>query len=152
MHPTRTGSPPSIVFAPVASRFNFKSGIIQLLPTFHDFESENSYLHLREFKGVCSTCTYQNYSMNIIKLKISLSYYRKKLKLGYKILDHDLSELGMKYKHNFWKTSFHPIKQILSKDKSPHLLNNQVKPSINVRMGRRSYLTFVHTTVLKHGG
>ena len=56
-------------FPPHASHFNFKPGIIQLLPTFHDFESENPYLHLREFEEVCNTCTDQNCSMNIIRLK-----------------------------------------------------------------------------------
>ena len=60
MHPTRIGSP--------SSRFYFKPGIIQLLHTFHDFESENPYLHLREFEEVCNTCTDQNCSMNIIRL------------------------------------------------------------------------------------
>jgi len=69
MHPTRTRSPSCIVFPPDASRFNFKPGIIQLLPTFHGFESENPYLHLREFEEVCNTCTDQNCSMNIIRLK-----------------------------------------------------------------------------------
>ena len=36
MNPTRTSAPSCIVFPPDASHFNFKSGIIQLLPTFHD--------------------------------------------------------------------------------------------------------------------
>ena len=70
MHSTRTGSPSRIVFPPDASRFNLKTGTIQLLPTFHSFESENPYLHLREFEEVCNTCTDQNCSMNIIRLKI----------------------------------------------------------------------------------
>ncbi|KAH9649119.1 hypothetical protein KPL70_025870 [Citrus sinensis] len=52
MNPTGTGAPSCIVFPPEASRFNFKSGIIQLLPTFHDLESENPYLHLRDFEKV----------------------------------------------------------------------------------------------------
>ena len=69
MHPTRTGSTSCIVFPPDASRFNFKPRIIQLLPTFHGFEYENPYLHLREFEEVCNTCTDQNCSMNIIMLK-----------------------------------------------------------------------------------
>ena len=69
MHPTRTRSPSCIVFPPNASHFNFKPGIIQLLPTFHGFEFENPYLHLREFEEVCNTCTDQNCSMNIIRLK-----------------------------------------------------------------------------------
>ncbi|KAH9802030.1 RNA-directed DNA polymerase [Citrus sinensis] len=54
MHPTITGSPSCIVFPPDASRFNFKPDIIQLLPTFHGFEFENPYLHLRKFEEVPS--------------------------------------------------------------------------------------------------
>ena len=69
MHPTRIGSPSCIFFPLDASRFNFKLGIIQLLPTFHGFEFENPYMHLREFEEVCNICTDQNWSMNIIRLK-----------------------------------------------------------------------------------
>ena len=65
MHPTRTGSPSCVIFPPDASRFNFKPGIIQRLPTFYGFESENLYFHLREFEEVCNTCIDQNCSMNI---------------------------------------------------------------------------------------
>ena len=72
MHPTRTGSPSCIIFPLNATRFNFKPGIIQLLPTFHGFESENPYLHLREFEEVCNKCIVQNCSMNIIRLKFFL--------------------------------------------------------------------------------
>ncbi|XP_052289053.1 uncharacterized protein LOC127899634 [Citrus sinensis] len=70
MNPTRTGAPSCIVFPPEASRFNFKPGIIQLLPTFHGLEYENPYLHLRDFEEVCNTYTDQNCSMNIIRLKL----------------------------------------------------------------------------------
>ena len=66
MNPTRTGAPSCIVFPPETSQFNFKPGIIQLLPTFHGLQSENPYLHLRDFKEVCNTYTDQNCSMNII--------------------------------------------------------------------------------------
>ena len=70
MNPTRTGAPLCIVFPLEASRFNFKLSIIQLLPTFHGLEYENPYLYLRDFEKVCNTYTYQNCSMNIIRLKI----------------------------------------------------------------------------------
>ena len=55
---------------PDASHFNFKSGIIQLLPSFHGLDLENLYLHLREFEEVCNTYNDLNCSMNIIKLKL----------------------------------------------------------------------------------
>jgi hypothetical protein len=82
MNLTRTSAPSCIVFPPDASHFNFKPGIIQLLPSFHGLELENSYLHLREFKEVCNTLhlrefeevcnTYNDLScsMNTIILKL----------------------------------------------------------------------------------
>jgi len=50
MNPTRTSAPSCIVFPSDASYFNFKPNIIQLLPSFHGSNLENSYLHLREFE------------------------------------------------------------------------------------------------------
>jgi len=70
MNPTRTSAPLCIVFPPNASHFNFKLDIIQLLPSFHGLDLENSYLHLREFKVVCNTYNDSNCSMNTIRLKI----------------------------------------------------------------------------------
>jgi hypothetical protein len=55
MNPTRTSAPLCIVFPSDASHFNFKAGIIQLLPTFHGLDLENPYLYLREFEEVCNT-------------------------------------------------------------------------------------------------
>jgi hypothetical protein len=40
MNPTRTSAPSCIVFPPGASYFNFKSDIIQLLPSFHGLDLE----------------------------------------------------------------------------------------------------------------
>jgi hypothetical protein len=70
MNPTRTSAPLCIVFPLNTSHFNIKSGIIQLLPTFHGLNLENSYLHLKEFKEVCNTYNDLNCSMNIIRLKL----------------------------------------------------------------------------------
>jgi hypothetical protein len=65
-NPTRTSAPSCIVFPPNASHFNFKPDIIQLLPSFHDLDLENQYLHLKEFEEVCNT---YNCSVNTIRLK-----------------------------------------------------------------------------------
>jgi hypothetical protein len=70
MNPTKTSAPSCIVFPPDASHFNFKPDIIQLLPSFHDLDLENPYLHLREFGEVCNTYNDSNYSMNTIRLNI----------------------------------------------------------------------------------
>jgi len=47
MNPTRTSAPSCIVFPHDASHFNFKSGIIQHLPSFHGLDLENPYLRMR---------------------------------------------------------------------------------------------------------
>ena len=70
MNPIRTSSPSCLVFPPDASHFNFKPGVIQLLPNFHGLDSENPYLHLREFEEVCNTYNDLNCSMNTIRLKL----------------------------------------------------------------------------------
>ena len=70
MNPTRTGAPSCLIFPPDATHFNFKPGIIQLLPTFHGLDAENPYLHLREFEEVCNTYNDLNCSMNTIRLKL----------------------------------------------------------------------------------
>jgi hypothetical protein len=69
MNLTRTSAPSCVVFPLNASHFNFKSGIIQLLTSFHGLDLENPYLHLREFEEVCNTYNDLNCSMNIIRLK-----------------------------------------------------------------------------------
>jgi len=69
MNPTKINASSFIVFPHDASHFNFKPGIIQLLPTFHGLDLENPYLHLREFEEVCNTCNDLNCSMNTIRLK-----------------------------------------------------------------------------------
>jgi len=77
MNPTRTSVPSCIVFHPDASYFNFKSGIIQLLPTSHDLDLEKPYLHLREFEEVCNIYNDLNCSMNTIRLKLFPFFFKK---------------------------------------------------------------------------
>ena len=80
MNLTRTKAPSCMVFPPEASRFNFKSGIIRLLPRFHGLEYENPYLNLRDFEEICNTYIDQNCSMNIIRLKLFLFSLKDKVK------------------------------------------------------------------------
>ena len=55
LHPTRTATPSCIMFPPNMPNLDFKPGMIQLLPTFHGLESENPYVHIREFEEVVAT-------------------------------------------------------------------------------------------------
>jgi len=55
INPTRISTSSCIVFPPGSSHFNFKLSIIQLLPTFHELDIKNPYLHLKEFEEDCNT-------------------------------------------------------------------------------------------------
>ena len=41
-----------------------------LLPTFHGMESENPYLHMREFEEVCNTFKEETVTVDLIRLKL----------------------------------------------------------------------------------
>ena len=55
IHPTHTATPSCIIFPPNALHIDFRPGMIQYLPTFHGLESENPYVHIREFEEVVAT-------------------------------------------------------------------------------------------------
>ncbi|GKU94734.1 hypothetical protein SLEP1_g8180 [Rubroshorea leprosula] len=55
LHPTRIATPSCIMFPPNTPHFEFKPGMIQLLPSFHGLENENPYVHVREFEEVVAT-------------------------------------------------------------------------------------------------
>lgn len=69
LHPSRTASPSCIVFPANMPNCDFKPGMIQLLPTFHGMDSEDPYVHVREFEDAVSTFYNQNDRIEIIKLK-----------------------------------------------------------------------------------
>ena len=52
--PTRSSAPLCNIFPTNANNFNFKPGMISLLPKFHGLDFENPYLHFKEFEEVCS--------------------------------------------------------------------------------------------------
>jgi hypothetical protein len=49
LHPTRNSSSSCIMFPAKQQNFDFKPGMIPLLPTFHGMDNENPYVHIREF-------------------------------------------------------------------------------------------------------
>ena len=53
MHPPRMSAPSCIV--PPTEQLVIRPHIVPLLRTFHGMESENRYLHIKEFKEVCNT-------------------------------------------------------------------------------------------------
>ncbi|KAL5766048.1 hypothetical protein ACOSP7_016665 [Xanthoceras sorbifolium] len=69
LHPTRTATPSCIMFPVNIPQLDFKPGMIQLLPTFHGLDSENPYLHIREFEEVVATFHSQPNVLDSIRLK-----------------------------------------------------------------------------------
>ena len=44
--------------------------IVPLLPTFHGMESENPYVHIKEFEDVCNTFREGGDSIDLMRLKL----------------------------------------------------------------------------------
>ena len=68
--PTRMGTNSCIVFPTDTFSFTVHSSTIQILPTFHGLESENPYLHFKEFENVCSTRLDGKVNDEIVHLKL----------------------------------------------------------------------------------
>ncbi|EXB92318.1 ATP-dependent RNA helicase dhx8 [Morus notabilis] len=69
LHPTRTATPSCIMFPPNMPNLDFNPGMIQLLPTFHGLESENPYVHIREFEEVVATFHNRAEAADSVRLK-----------------------------------------------------------------------------------
>ena len=139
MNPTITSAPSCIVFPPDDSHFNFKPDIIQLLPSFHGFDLENSYLHLRGFEKVCNTYNDSNCSMNTIRLKLFPFSLKDKAKTWLQNLRPESIRAWDEMQQQFLK--FFPS---LS-------LKNQKKHFTNVRIDIKTCLILALIMVLKHG-
>ena len=70
LEPQRNTIPSCFVYPPNAQNFRLKPGMIQLLPNFHGLESENPYLHLKEFEEICVTLNEPTCTQESIKLKL----------------------------------------------------------------------------------
>jgi hypothetical protein len=69
--PRPRNSAPSCVFFPLhGNNFNFKPDMILVLPKFHHIESENPYLHIKEFEEVCATFIDQTCNEKVVGLKL----------------------------------------------------------------------------------
>ena len=69
LHPTRTATPSCIMYPNNMPNFDFKPGMINLLPTFHGLENESPYVHIREFEEVVATFNNRADVTNIVRLK-----------------------------------------------------------------------------------
>ena len=66
-----TSSHSCIVLPPTnATHFDLKPHIIQLLPSFHGLDHENPYGHVKKFKDICATFKFQNFSDELVHLRL----------------------------------------------------------------------------------
>jgi hypothetical protein len=67
-----TTNPPScrVLPATTAAHFELKPHIIQLLPSFHGFDHEDPYQHVKDFLEICSTFSFQNFSDESVRLRL----------------------------------------------------------------------------------
>ena len=70
LQPVKTSTPSCIIQHLNANAFNFKPGMIPLIPHFHGMDSENPYLHIKEFEEVCSTFMDRTCTEEVIRLKL----------------------------------------------------------------------------------
>ncbi|XP_042954342.1 uncharacterized protein LOC122290772 [Carya illinoinensis] len=70
LQPVRTSTPSCIIQPLDANNFNFKPEMIPLIPHFHGMDSENPYLHIKEFEEVCSTFMDRTCTKEVIRLKL----------------------------------------------------------------------------------
>ena len=68
MHPPRMSAPSCIV--PPTEQLVIRPYIVPLLPTFHGLESENPYIHIKEFEEVCNTFQEGGASIDLMRLKL----------------------------------------------------------------------------------
>ncbi|KAI5347513.1 hypothetical protein L3X38_015392 [Prunus dulcis] len=66
LHPARTSVPSCIIFPLNGQTFDFKPGMIQLLPTFHGMESENPYSYV---EGQSSSSNLEDFMKQFIQSK-----------------------------------------------------------------------------------
>ena len=68
MHPSHMSAPSCIV--PSIKQLVIRPHIVPLLPTFYGMESENPYLHIKEFEEVCNTFQEGGASIDLMRLKL----------------------------------------------------------------------------------
>ena len=80
LNPTCNSAPSCIMFPANVQNFDFKPGMIPLLPTFHGMENKNPYVHIREFEEVVATFHNQVGAIDIIRLKFFSFFFERESK------------------------------------------------------------------------
>nr|CAN83963.1 hypothetical protein VITISV_011589 [Vitis vinifera] len=58
------------MYMPPTEQLVIRPHIVPLLPTFHGMESENPYVHIKEFEEVCNTFRERGASIDLMRLKL----------------------------------------------------------------------------------
>ena len=106
LHPTRNSAPSCIMFPANVQNFDFKPGMIPLLPTFHGMENENPYVHFREFEEVVATFHNQVGANDIIRLKFFLFSLKERAKSWLYSLRPGSTGTWGEMTHEFFKKYF----------------------------------------------
>ncbi|MGV7343119.1 hypothetical protein PJI17_30935, partial [Mycobacterium kansasii] len=70
LQPAGVSTPSCMIFPENIGHMDIKPGVIRLLPKFHGLESEELYLHLKEFDEIIGTLHFLNVSNDTVRLKL----------------------------------------------------------------------------------
>ena len=70
LQPEATASPSCITYPYNAGVFNFRPGMLSVLPLFYGRDNEDPYPHIRDFEGICHTFEDHRVIPELIRLKL----------------------------------------------------------------------------------
>ena len=137
LHPTCTATPSCIMFPPNMPNLDFKPGMIQLLPTFHSLESENPYIHIREFEEVMATFHNRANAVDSVRLKFFPFSLKDKAKSWLYSLRSTSIGTWEEMTTKFFNSISHTIRPMVWNDKFWPLLKKAMKRFIKSEKGLR---------------
>ena len=112
IHPPRVSAPSCTI--PPAGDVVVRPYLMPLFPTFHGMENENPYMHIREFKEVCTTFKEDVSDMDLLKLKAFPLTLKDKAKIW-------LNSLRQRTNRNWADLQAEFLKKIFSTTKTNNL-------------------------------
>ena len=93
--PVVTSSHSCIVLPPTnTTHFDLKPHVIQLLPSFYGLDHENPYAHVKKFRNICATTKFQNFSKELVHLRLFPFLFTIKPQRGWIPMCRGLLPLG----------------------------------------------------------
>ena len=141
--PTRSSTTSCLVPPADSASFNFKPGVINLLPSFHGLERENPYTHIREFEDVCTTCRDGKTSNETIHLNLFPFSLKDRAKVWLNSQPPNSITTWLDLQAEFL-TKFFPLHRTqASKSKFPTSLKSRMNLSIKCGSDSRNFLGHV---------